>query len=168
MLTKARAAGCQIVDLELQSAMKAKPEAMARLRSRGRLILSFHDFRATRNLEETLEKMLKIPADFYKVVTTATTLSDNVAMMKFLQTQSDEHALIGLCMGEQGIISRVLSVRAGSVFTFGAVNADLKTAPGQSVPGICAVSTASSKSTPPLAFMESPAIPSGIRFRPSS
>ncbi len=133
VLTKAHAAGCQLVDLELQSALKAKPEAMARLRSRSGLILSFHDFRATRHLDETLDKMLKIPADFYKVVTTATTLSDNVAMMKFLQTRSDKHALIGLCMGEQGIISRVLSVRAGSVFTFGAVdaNAGLKTAPGQ-------------------------------------
>jgi 3-dehydroquinate dehydratase / shikimate dehydrogenase len=133
VLSKAHAAGCQIVDLELQSALKAKPEAIARLRSRAGLILSFHDFRATRNLDETLEKMLKIPADFYKVVTTATTLSDNVAMMKFLQTQSEKHALIGLCMGEQGIISRVLSVRAGSSFTFGAVdaNAGLKTAPGQ-------------------------------------
>ncbi|MBZ5613020.1 MAG: shikimate dehydrogenase [Acidobacteriia bacterium] len=131
VLTKAHAAGCLIVDLELQSALKAKPEAIARLRSRAGLILSFHDFRATRNLEETLEKMLKIPADFYKVVTTATTLFDNVAMMKLLQTQSDKHALIGLCMGEQGIISRVLGVRAGSVFTFGAVSADLKTAPGQ-------------------------------------
>jgi len=133
VLTKARTAGCQIVDLELQSALKAKPEAIARLRSRAGLILSFHDFRATRHLEETLEKMLKIPADFYKVVSTATTLSDNVAMMKFLRTQSGQHALIGLCMGEQGLISRVLSVRAGSVFTFGAVdpNAGLKTAPGQ-------------------------------------
>jgi len=133
VLTKAHAAGCQLVDLELQSALKAKPETIARLRSRSGLILSFHDFRATRHLDETLEKMLKIPADFYKVVTTATTLSDNVAMMKFLQTRSDKHALIGLCMGEQGIISRVLSVRAGSVFTFGAVdaNAGLKTAPGQ-------------------------------------
>jgi len=131
VLTKANAAGCQMVDLELQSALKSKPEAIARLRSRARLILSFHDFRATRNLDETLAKMLKVPADFYKVVSTATTLSDNVTMMKFLQTQSDKHALIGLCMGEQGIISRVLSVRAGSVFTFGAVSADLKTAPGQ-------------------------------------
>jgi len=131
VLTRARAAGCQLVDLELQSALKAKPAAIARLRGRAGLILSFHDFRATRNLDETLEKMLKVPADFYKIVTTATTLSDNVAMMKFLQTQSDKHALIALCMGEQGIISRVLSVRAGSVFTFGAVSADLKTAPGQ-------------------------------------
>ena len=131
VLTKAHAAGCQLVDLELQSASKAKPEAIARLRSRAALILSFHDFRATRNLDETLGKMLKIPADFYKVVSTATTLSDNVAMMKFLQAQSGQHALIGLCMGEQGIISRVLSVRAGSAFTFAAVSADLKTAPGQ-------------------------------------
>src|SRR5271170_8222058 len=133
VLTKARAAGCQLVDLELQSALKSKPEAIARLRSRAGLILSFHDFRATRNLDETLEKMLRTPADFYKVVSTATTLTDNVAMMKFLQTQSDKHALVGLCMGEQGIISRVLGVRAGSVFTFGAVDAKagLKTAPGQ-------------------------------------
>ena len=131
VLAKAQAAGCQIVDLELQSALKSKPEAIARLRSRAGLILSFHDFRATRNLEETLGKMLKIPADFYKIVTTATTLSDNVAMMKFLQKQGGKHSLIGFCMGEQGIISRVLSVRAGSVFTFGSVSADLKTAPGQ-------------------------------------
>ena len=131
VLAKAHAAGCQILDLEVQSALKAKPEAVASLRSRAGLIVSFHDFHATRKLDETLEKMLKIPADFYKVVTTATTLSDNAAMMKFLQTQSDKHALIGLCMGEQGIISRVLGVRAGRVFTFGAVSADLKTAAGQ-------------------------------------
>jgi 3-dehydroquinate dehydratase/shikimate dehydrogenase len=133
VLTKAHAAGCQIVDLELQSALKAKPETITRLRSHAGLILSFHDFHATRNLDEKLEKMLKIPADFYKVVTTATSLSDNVTMMKFLQTRSRQHALIGLCMGEQGVISRVLGVRAGSAFTFGAVDpsAGLQTAPGQ-------------------------------------
>ena len=133
VLTKANAGGCQLVDVELQSALKAKPEAIAKLRSRAGLILSFHDFHATRKLDDTLEKMLKIPADFYKIVSTATTLSDNVAMMKFLQTHSGQHSLIGLCMGEQGIISRVLGARAGSAFTFGAVDADadLKTAPGQ-------------------------------------
>lgn len=131
VLSKAHAAGCQFVDLEFQSALKAKAGDVARLRSRAGLIVSFHDFRGTKNLDETLGKMLKVPADFYKVVSTATTLTDNVTMMKFLQTQSDKHGLIGLCMGEQGIISRVLSVRAGSVFTFGAISADQKTAPGQ-------------------------------------
>ena len=131
VLNKAQAAGCQIIDVELESALKTKPEVLARLRKSAGLLVSFHDFRATRNLDATLDKMLKIPADFYKIVTTATTLSDNVTMMKFLQAQSDKHALIGLCMGEQGIISRVLSVRAGSAFTFGAVSAESKTAPGQ-------------------------------------
>ena len=131
VLTKANAAGCQILDVELETAAKTKPDVLARLRGKAGLIVSFHDFHATRNLELTLAKMLKIPADFYKVVSTATTLSDNVTMMKFLQTQSEKYALIGVCMGEQGIISRVLSVRAGSVFTFGAVSDDLKTAPGQ-------------------------------------
>jgi 3-dehydroquinate dehydratase / shikimate dehydrogenase len=131
VLNKAHAAGCQIVDLEMESALKTKPDVLARLRRSAGLIVSFHDFRATRNLEATLEKMLHVPADFYKIVSTATTLSDNVTMMKFLQTQSDKYALIGLCMGEQGIISRVLSVRASSAFTFGAVSAESKTAPGQ-------------------------------------
>jgi len=132
ILNKAAAAGCHMVDLEMESAVKAKPEAVARLRKGGGgLMVSWHDFRATRNLEPSLEKMLRIPADFYKLVTTATSLSDNVTMMKFLQTHSDKSALVGLCMGEQGIISRVLGVRAGSAFTFGGVSAEQKTAPGQ-------------------------------------
>lgn len=131
ILAKAAAAGCHLLDLEVESALKVKADAVARLRARAALILSSHDFRATRGLDRTLEKMVALPADFYKVVTTAVTLSDNVAMMKFLQTQSDKHALVGLCMGEQGIISRVLGVRAGSVFTFAAVSADQRTAPGQ-------------------------------------
>jgi 3-dehydroquinate dehydratase / shikimate dehydrogenase len=131
ILNKAQAAGCQFVDIELESAQKTKPDVLARLRKSAGVIISFHDFRATRNLDATLDKMLRIPADYYKIVTTATTLSDNVTMMKFLQAQSDKQALIGLCMGEQGVISRVLSVRAGSAFTFGAVSAESKTAPGQ-------------------------------------
>ena len=131
LLAKAAAAGCQLVDLELQSAQRSKPEQLQRLRTRAALILSYHDFRATRKLEETLEKMGAFPADFYKIVSTATTVYDNVVMMKFLEKRSDRHSLIGVCMGEQGIISRLLGVRAGSVFTFAAVTADQKTAPGQ-------------------------------------
>jgi 3-dehydroquinate dehydratase/shikimate dehydrogenase len=131
ILNKAVAAGCQLVDVELQSAMKGKPEPLQRLRTRAALILSFHDFHGTKKLEETLAKMTAFPSDYYKIVTTATTLYDNVAMMKFLEQRNDRHSLVGLCMGEQGIISRVLGVRAGSVFTFAAVSEDQRTAPGQ-------------------------------------
>ncbi len=131
ILGKAAAAGCQLVDVELQTASKCKPDQLQKLRTRAALILSFHDFRATKKLDETLEKMLAYPADFYKVVSTATTLADNVTMIKFLARAGDRHSLVGMCMGEQGIISRVLGVRAGSVFTFAAASAGEETAPGQ-------------------------------------
>src|SRR6202022_3770228 len=131
LLGKACAAGCQLVDVELQGALRSKPEQLRRLRTRSALILSFHDFRATRKLEHTLEKRAALPRDFYKIVSTAPTLYDNVTMMKFLEKHGDRYSMVGLCMGEQGIISRVLGVRAGSVFTFAAISPDEKTAPGQ-------------------------------------
>ena len=131
LLSKAAAAGCQLVDVELQTALKCKGEQLPKLRSRAALILSFHDFHGTKKLPETLEKMRNYSADFYKVVSTATTLTDNVTMMKFLEKESDRHSLVGLCMGEQGIISRVLGVRAGSAFTFASVSEEERTAPGQ-------------------------------------
>ncbi|HUK25822.1 MAG TPA: shikimate dehydrogenase [Terriglobales bacterium] len=131
LLTKAGAAGCQLVDLELQSALRCKPSQMQKLQRRAGLILSFHDFRGTRKLDEILAKMTRVPADYYKIATTATSLYDNVVMMRFLEKHSGAHSLIGLCMGEQGLISRVLAIRAGSVFTFGAVSPEEKTAPGQ-------------------------------------
>ena len=131
LLVKASAAGCQLVDVELQSAAAMKPRDLQRVRAAAALILSFHDFHATRKLEETFRKMTAIPADFYKIVTTATCLADNVAMMKFLEQKSHQRSVIGLCMGEQGIISRVLAVRAGSAFTFAAATAGEATAPGQ-------------------------------------
>jgi len=131
ILAKASATGCQLVDVELQTALKCKPDQLQKLRTRAALILSFHDFRGTKKLDETLEKMRAFPADFYKVVSTAATLSDNVSMIQFLGRERDNSSLVGVCMGEQGIISRVLGVRAGSVFTFAAVSPGEETAPGQ-------------------------------------
>jgi 3-dehydroquinate dehydratase/shikimate dehydrogenase len=131
ILNKASAIGCQLVDVELQTAQKCKSAQLQKLRGRSALILSYHDFRGTRKLDETLEKMRAYPADFYKVVSTAGTLSDNVSMIQFLGREADKQSLVGVCMGEQGLISRVLGVRAGSVFTFASVSAGEETAPGQ-------------------------------------
>jgi 3-dehydroquinate dehydratase/shikimate dehydrogenase len=131
VLVKAAEAGCQLVDVELQTASRLKPAQLDRLRSKAALVLSFHDFRGTQKLDEILKKMNAYPADFYKIVGTATSLYDNVVMMKFLEKHQDSHSLVGLCMGEQGIISRVLGVRAGSAFTFAALSANERTAPGQ-------------------------------------
>src|SRR5271165_3738348 len=131
LLMKAAATGFQLVDIELQSAEILKPAELAQLKDRVGVILSFHDFKATKKLEETFAEMKQYPADFYKVVSTATTLYDNVQMMKFVQAHSAQYEMVGLCMGEQGIISRVLGVRAGSIFTFGSATRGEETAPGQ-------------------------------------
>jgi 3-dehydroquinate dehydratase/shikimate dehydrogenase len=130
ILGKAANAGCQLVDVELQSA-DAKSGSLERLRNKTAVILSYHDFRSTKKLDDILHKMLPHAADFLKIVTTATALYDNVVMMKFLERHSDQHSMVGLCMGEQGIISRVLGLRAGSIFTFASVSPGEETAPGQ-------------------------------------
>lgn len=131
VLTKATASGCQYVDLDLQSAQALKAAEVQKLRSKSGLVLSYHDFKATKKLDEIFGQMKAIPADIYKVVTTATSLSDNVVMMRFLEEQSSNHSVTGLCMGDLGIISRVIAVRAGSVFTFAAASPGEETAPGQ-------------------------------------
>ena len=131
VLLKAADVGFPLVDIELQSAKSLKADQLRGLTDRVGLIISYHDFRATKKLEEQFAEMSKYPADFYKVVSTATNLYDNVAMMKFLEANSAKHEMVGLCMGEQGIISRVLGVRAGSIFTFGAAKSGEETAPGQ-------------------------------------
>ncbi len=131
LLGKAAACGCQLVDIELESATAMKPSELEKLRAKAGVVLSYHDFRATRKVDETFLKMKAFPADFYKLVTTATSLHDNVLMMKFLEKASHDHSVVGLCMGEQGIISRVLALRAGSAFTFAAATVGEETGPGQ-------------------------------------
>jgi len=131
VLVKASASGCQLIDIELESASAMKPAELEKLRSKAGLVLSYHDFRATKKVDETFHKMKGYPADFYKLVTTATSLHDNVIMMKFLERASHDHSIVGLCMGEQGVISRVLGLRAGSAFTFAAATVGEETGPGQ-------------------------------------
>jgi len=81
ILIKGAAAGCQLVDLELESALKVKPALLKKLRERAALVLSFHDFRGTKKLEETLAKMEPFQADFCKIVSTATTLHDRAGRL---------------------------------------------------------------------------------------
>jgi 3-dehydroquinate dehydratase / shikimate dehydrogenase len=131
ILVKASQQGCHLLDVEMETAVHLKPADFDRLRRSSNLILSFHDFRGTKKLEETFAKMRQYPADFFKLVTTANSLYDNVVMMKFLEKYSHQHSLVAFCMGEQGVISRLLCVRAGSQFTFASAMPGEETGPGQ-------------------------------------
>src|SRR5262249_2842047 len=95
LLIKAGTAGCHFVDVELQTAESMKTQDFAKLRTHAGLILSFHDFKHTKKIAETFEGMKKYPADIYKLVTTATSLYDNVAMMRFLEEASRTQKVVG-------------------------------------------------------------------------
>jgi 3-dehydroquinate dehydratase/shikimate dehydrogenase len=132
ILEKAAQAGCHLIDIELQTAEHTKPAQMKKLRSHGAaLIISYHDFESTKNLDAIFDRILPFQPEFIKIVATAKTLADNVTMMRFLDRRRDEANLVGISMGEQGTISRVLGLRAGSVFTFAAAHAGEETGPGQ-------------------------------------
>jgi 3-dehydroquinate dehydratase/shikimate dehydrogenase len=131
VLRKATEAGCAAVDVEIESAESMSPEEWEELRSLAAIVLSSHDFETTSRLEETFARMRAFNADFYKVVGTATCLHDNVVMTRFLEEHCQEYSMVGMCMGEQGMLSRVLGIRAGGAFTFGSEAAGRATAPGQ-------------------------------------
>ncbi len=132
VLHNAATAGFHLVDVEVQTAEAIKPAELEKLRADGAgLIVSYHDFTTTKDLDAIFERILPFDPEFIKIVSTAKTLVDNVTMMHFLERTRDRANVIGICMGEQGIISRVLGLRAGSAFTFGAASAGEETAPGQ-------------------------------------
>ena len=134
ILLKAAEAGFQLVDIELESIEKLPKTTMQKLRDAGAaVIISFHDFKQTGDLDAVYARMEPFAPDFMKVVPTARSLTDNLKLMHFLERMEDRSnaSIVGICMGEAGIISRVLGLRAGSAFTFAAASVGDETAPGQ-------------------------------------
>jgi 3-dehydroquinate dehydratase/shikimate dehydrogenase len=131
VLRKATEAGCPALDVAIESAEAMTGADWEDLRARAAIVLSSHDFKGTSKLDETFERMRSFTADFYKVIGTATCLHDNVVMTRFLEQYSSEYSMVGGCMGEQGLLSRILGIRAGTAFTFGSAEHGKETAPGQ-------------------------------------
>ena len=166
VLQKAAAAGFHLVDVELQTAEQVKPQELDKLRQRGAaLILSYHDFMTTKDLDGIFERMRPLEPEFIKIVSTARHLADNVAMIRFLERARDKANVIGICMGEQGVMSRILGPRSGSVFTFASVATGEEMRRDRFPRARCSTSTASTSSTSRPRFMAWPAIRWRIRSR---
>jgi 3-dehydroquinate dehydratase/shikimate dehydrogenase len=140
VLIKAAEAGCQLVDLEVESAEEAAPRQLqhfrAGLRSAGAaLLISFHDFTRTKGLDHAADRIQAFQPDFVKVVSTARTLADNLAVLRLIEDRSLTAQVVGIAMGEEGLVSRVLGPRAGAPFTFASFSEAAATAPGQVTAG---------------------------------
>jgi 3-dehydroquinate dehydratase / shikimate dehydrogenase len=122
-------AGARAVDVEIESAENAIPRLEA-LRGKGQLMLSYHNYDGTPSPETIMRRMLRIPADGYKIVTTARKPSDNARILAITKSQP-RTPLVVLAMGETGFPTRVLATAWGGMFTYAAPNASDGTASGQ-------------------------------------
>lgn len=130
VLMAAREAGARAVDVEIESAENCIDKLPA-LRTGGQLVLSYHNYGGTPpRLESVLTRMARIPADGYKIVTTARKPSDNCRILGLAKAHP-RTPLIVLAMGETGFPTRVLSPSMGGLFTYAAPNASEGTAVGQ-------------------------------------
>ncbi len=104
-----------------------------------KFIISWHDMEKTlplSEIEEVIEQIKQLPLDFsigndiIKVVTTAVQFRDNINILRFCKSaRVGNFQLIAFCMGQLGILSRVLSPAMGAVFSYASVGE--KTAAGQ-------------------------------------
>jgi len=122
-------AGARAVDIEIESAELAHAR-VEHLRSKALVIVSFHNYGGTPPVDPILRRMMKVPADCYKLVTTARKPSDNHKVLALAKAHPKAHMVL-LAMGEMGLPTRVLSASIGGVFTYAAPNAAEGTAPGQ-------------------------------------
>jgi 3-dehydroquinate dehydratase / shikimate dehydrogenase len=122
-------AGATSVDLEVESAEVALDPSQT-LRNGAKLIVSYHNFNSTPALESVLKRLRRIPADAYKIVTTAKKPSDNLRLLGLTKGNS-RVPMILLSMGEIGFPTRVVSPIFGGLYSYAAPAAFEGTAAGQ-------------------------------------
>jgi len=121
--------GARAVDVEIETA-ELTQQRCAELRTQAFLIVSWHHWETTPPLDPVIRRMRKVPADVYKVVSTARKPTD-VGRILAAARLSPEIPLVTLAMGEVGFPSRVVSTALGSVFTYAAPAHVQGTAAGQ-------------------------------------
>ena len=128
ILSSAIAAGACAVDVEIESA-EIPMARMDLLEGRASIVVSYHNFEGTPAMDAVMRRMLKVPADVYKIVTTARKPSDNLRVLALAKAYP-KTPLVVLAMTEIGFPSRVLSTLLGGRYTYAAPSAAEGTAAG--------------------------------------
>jgi 3-dehydroquinate dehydratase-1 len=82
-------------------------------------------------MEEFLAREIANGADVCKVVTTAKSVNDNLAVLNFVSKACKSVRTVCFSMGERGRISRLMAPLFGSFFTFASLERGEETASGQ-------------------------------------
>jgi 3-dehydroquinate dehydratase/shikimate dehydrogenase len=124
LLRSAVVAGVEFVDLE-EDAAAAIPRY-----GRTKRIVSYHDFRKTPDdLWAVHQRLAALDPDVVKLATMANSPHDNLRMLEVVKKA--QVPTVGICMGDLGIPSRVLTGRFGAPFTYATFHHERQLAPGQ-------------------------------------
>jgi 3-dehydroquinate dehydratase / shikimate dehydrogenase len=124
LLRAAIVAGAEYVDIEEDIAPNI------RRYGKTKRIISYHNFTETpEDLEDIHERLSKLDPDVVKIVTMANSSIDSVRLLRLVSGAKIPTA--GFCMGEMGLLSRVLCGRYGSPFTYCSFSSERELAPGQ-------------------------------------
>ena len=124
MLRAAIVDGVDYVDLEEDAA------AAIRRYGKTKRIISHHDFRQTpEDLTAIYNRLAALDADVIKIATMANSPHDNWRMLRMVEEA--KIPTVGVCMGDLGTASRILSGRSGSPFTYASFHQERLMGPGQ-------------------------------------
>ena len=131
ILQSAVRAGCQWVDLEIESVTRGAKALLRQFRP-AKLMVSFHDYRKMPEIGAVYKRMSRLPVEIIKVAGHARKLRDNLPVFKALKSHyKRDPKLVALAMGSSGVPSRLLALRYGSPFTYAAPHNHQAAAPGQ-------------------------------------
>jgi 3-dehydroquinate dehydratase / shikimate dehydrogenase len=129
ILAEALRGGAPLVDIELKSIEEKTGDPLFREIS-SRSILSFHDFSGKPpNLTQIVARMGRIDAQVNKIVWRAAGIVENLDALELVKNA--KRPTIALCMGEAGLVSRILAKKFGAYLTFASLDPTSATAPGQ-------------------------------------
>ncbi len=120
ILAAAVRAGCQWVDVEIESVQKGGSAILRELRS-AKIMVSYHNFQKTPSLSGVYRRLVRLPVQAVKIATHARHLRDNLQVRRTLKAHRRHNPrLVSLAMGASGIPSRLLSLLWGSALTYAA------------------------------------------------
>jgi 3-dehydroquinate dehydratase/shikimate dehydrogenase len=123
-------AGAAYVDIELKTLERAPFFTLFDGERSFKAIVSSHDFTGRpARLTNIVHDLNASEGDIVKVVWMARSVRDNLEAFELLQHR--QKPTIALCMGEAGLISRVLAKKFGAFLTFASLRDESATAPGQ-------------------------------------
>ena len=121
-----------MIDLEYET-LQENPEIGSFIKSLNvPMLLSWHDFKSTPSAEELSELLVLMSSRSRnnKLVTLANSLDDTLRVLNLYETTDKSVNLVAFCMGEIGVVSRVLcALQSNCPFTYATI--DRPVAPGQ-------------------------------------